>query len=529
VVRNLLVGILLCGCTSSSSDGYAVDLTVIADSTVDVAQISTLNLEVTGAETFSAKSISAAGKFKNGRAGIRYKPGVPSGKLTFALTAFNAGGSEIASGGVADVALKPSGTTTATITLSSLVPDDAGLDLAANADLSSSSSDLATCGNGVLDPGEKCDPTRATPCPSDCDDNNPCTVDSLTGSGCLTECTHTSIADNSACTPPGGDGGLTGVCLGGSCCTGCVSNGVCKPGSSDATVCGRLGGDCFDCTKNSASATCNSGTCSGCDATSCTNESRTCGTSSCGFNCGTCLDSCASGSITHYACVNKSCQQNGGGNCGLYASCKDGHTCKTDANGGCSGDGDCTSSAYCSTTCKTKVGLGSSCSAETSGDHECQSPYVCTWTSSGSGVCAYMHCSGCAAINGSYNACSGYINYGIDPRGACPYQNVCHQNFCAGLTYDNSTGAARSPSCDYGADGNGIVRWCGGSHTCSNVLVSGNNAGTRGAGNFCINGTCQAASSSNCSWAQGGPDQLFCVPCNGAGTDCDTSGAFFCN
>ena len=152
--------------------------------------------------------------------------------------------------------------------------------------------------------------------------------------------------------------------------------GVCMAGTSDAKACGAAGNACFDCTQNSASATCSGGNCSGCDATSCTNEGRTCGTSSCGFNCGGCSDGCNAGAITHYACVNKSCQMNGSGNCGLYAACASSTTCATT----CLGDNGCVATAWCGgSSCKAKVALGQACSAETTGDHECASPNVCSW------------------------------------------------------------------------------------------------------------------------------------------------------
>jgi hypothetical protein len=52
-----------------------------------------------------------------------------------------------------------------------------------------------TCGNGKLDAGETCDPRIASgagKCKvlADCDDHNPCTVDSLSGTGCNVKCVH---------------------------------------------------------------------------------------------------------------------------------------------------------------------------------------------------------------------------------------------------------------------------------------------------------------------------------------------------
>jgi hypothetical protein len=62
------------------------------------------------------------------------------------------------------------------------------------------------CGNGVLDPGETCDPMIVAPnqgvCPTlaDCDDHNPCTADTVDGTAasCSAHCVHTFIT---ACGP----------------------------------------------------------------------------------------------------------------------------------------------------------------------------------------------------------------------------------------------------------------------------------------------------------------------------------------
>lgn len=59
-----------------------------------------------------------------------------------------------------------------------------------------------SCGNGVLDAGEACDPGIAPgqpgACDASCDDGNACTVDVLGGSACNPSCTHTAaVADPS--------------------------------------------------------------------------------------------------------------------------------------------------------------------------------------------------------------------------------------------------------------------------------------------------------------------------------------------
>jgi MYXO-CTERM domain-containing protein len=63
--------------------------------------------------------------------------------------------------------------------------------------LASIAAKITCCGDGTLDPGEKCD--TAIPgglpgsCPTSCDDSNPCTADTLQGSDCTLACQYVNI------------------------------------------------------------------------------------------------------------------------------------------------------------------------------------------------------------------------------------------------------------------------------------------------------------------------------------------------
>jgi len=495
---------LVVGACGGPEAGYAIDFDLtLADGVPQEAidQLATLRMVVTGAESFD-QSVTVAGKFKNRRERLRYKPGATTtGELDFG---FSASTTSVVARGSAVVMVKPGQYQVVPVTLGTGDAVDLSVVL-----------DLGSCGNGIVDPGEECDPAAASKCPAsvaDCDDHNDCTDDAFAGAGCLAKCTHTAVTNGGSCTVTAGDAGKSGVCLGGSCCTGCIKNGLCKAGGSAAKECGSAGNDCFDCTANSATATCNAGQCSGCDVTSCTNDSRTCGTSTCGFNCGSCADSCSgAGVVTKYACTGKTCQANGAGNCGLYATCgSGGATCPTT----CAGDGECQSNAFCDAArhCVQKVGKGGPCTAETAGDHECQAPYVCSWNNTGtSGYCVPAKCSGCLAVDTSGN-CSSFIAYGYDPRHKCAYVDSCHRSSCGGPYGWGNVGSREG--CDYGFDENGTGRPCG-TNTCSNGILSGQLCHKV---NPDDDSTCTAGVTDSC-----GGRYLSC-PCNG--TYCSTTCTF---
>jgi hypothetical protein len=153
----------------------------------------------------------------------------------------------------------------------------------------------ASCGDGVVQPneGETCesqanidasdagaeDAGLATPCPADCNDENACTMDVLSGSAmnCNVDCAHvaiTALADGDDCCPQGGnaitDSDCTPVCgnhareRGEDCdsATGC--NEECDLGYSDDQ---RRCLDTFAVTNDS---------CALCECTSCTPTKLAC-------------------------------------------------------------------------------------------------------------------------------------------------------------------------------------------------------------------------------------------------------------
>ena len=91
----------------------------------------------------------------------------------------------------------------------------------------------ALCGDGVLDPGEMCDPSLAPAsvgaCPPSCDDGNPCTADQRNGTGCAASCTHTpitSMTSGDGCCPSGSNRNRD------SDCPARCGNGVLEEGES---------------------------------------------------------------------------------------------------------------------------------------------------------------------------------------------------------------------------------------------------------------------------------------------------------
>jgi hypothetical protein len=92
---------------------------------------------------------------------------------------------------------------------------------------------ISCCGNGAIDAGEQCDtkiaPGQVGACPTQCDDKDPCTKDTLVGKACGVSCKSTpikSFTPGDGCCPTGA------TSLTDSDCPASCGNGVLDPGET---------------------------------------------------------------------------------------------------------------------------------------------------------------------------------------------------------------------------------------------------------------------------------------------------------
>src|SRR6185503_4290090 len=236
---------------------------------------------------------------------------------------------------------------------------------------SSQSPAQMNCGNGMLEPGETCDPPGS--CPSSCSDGNACTRDGTAGSAasCDLACTHDAIAacaGGDGCCPagctPSTDADCSATCGNGRREPGetCDPPGVCPTSCSDGNACTRDGmtgsaATCnVACTYEAISACAGGDACcpAGCNVNNDADCSATCGNSVIepGETCdppGTCPASCSDGN----ACTLDTATGSAA-NCNLacthaaIVSCESGDGC---CPAGCNANND----GDCSTTCGNGV------------------------------------------------------------------------------------------------------------------------------------------------------------------------------
>ncbi len=283
----------------------------------------------------------------------------------------------------------------------------------------------ATCGNGVLEDGETCDP--ASSCPVSCTDGNACTIDHMTGTSanCNVACSFTTITTcvaGDGCCPAGCNAKTDSDCSS-SCGNGVVEPGeTCDPGSTCPTTCND-GNACTIDQMTGSSANCNVA-CSHTAVTTCVSGDGCCPAGCTANNDTDCSPTCGNGVVEKgETCDPKST---------CATTCDDGNACTLDRMTG--------SSANCSVAC---------------------SHTAITTCVSGDGCCP----AGCNANTDS--DCSPSCGNGVvekgetcDPKSSCP--TTCDDGIAC--TVDQMTGSRAN--CNVACSHTAITTCVGGDGCC---------------------------------------------------------------
>ncbi|PKN47252.1 MAG: hypothetical protein CVU59_03540 [Deltaproteobacteria bacterium HGW-Deltaproteobacteria-17] len=297
------------------------------------------------------------------------------------------------------------------------------------------------CGNGLLDPEERCDtailPGLPGACPDLCEDDDPCTNHLLTGVGCRSHCLVSDITNfisHDGCCPIGGD--LTHD----SDCAAICGNGVIEPGEtcdppgSCPTTCDD-GDSCTADTMTGHTDDCTAG-CSSLPILTCIHDDGCCPSNCNALNDNDCASACGNNVVE----PGETCDPPA--SCPSLASCNDGDPCTTDVLTGNAAS--CT--AACGTIPVTTCLDGDGCCPE---------------------GCNMLTDDGCSA-----NCGNGVIEPGetCDPPASCP-TSCSDGNTC---TTDTLTGSAANcnSACTYPA----IVSCVGGDGCCPAGCNANNDA-----------------------------------------------------
>ncbi len=218
----------------------------------------------------------------------------------------------------------------------------------------------ATCGNGVLDPGEICDFGTASPCPRSCDDGDPCTTDTRTGSvaNCSAQCVHTPVTTctgRDGCCPTGCNAATDNDC------SSSCGNGTVEPGETCDGTCPTTCDDMDACTMDiqTGSATRCNVECANRAITRCTSGDGCCPAGCDATRDRDCMSSCGNGTVEPGETCDGDCP----------TSCNDRDPCTNDTLSGSADRCD----ARCTNSPITSCGDGdrccpSGCSAATDDD-----------------------------------------------------------------------------------------------------------------------------------------------------------------